>query len=76
MSNLDYDLVFIACFTGAAIWITGWWITSMLEAIQRTLAKLPAHMQERKEIVLPPREEARQGDVIFHFPTSLFGDRG
>lgn len=58
---------------GMGVWCYLIW--QALNNIQRTLAKLPAHLNERREIVLPPREEARQGDVIFHIPSSLYGDR-
>lgn len=73
--NLDATIMFCSAVFAFELGICLVAIVWALKDIQRTLAKLPAHMNERKEIVLPPQEAARQGDVIFHIPSSQYGDR-
>jgi hypothetical protein len=49
----------------------GWYLSEVLKSIQRTIAKLPLNIPEKREVVLSPRQEAREGDVKFHFPSSM-----
>lgn len=74
MNNVGAILI-VGAWVGMVIAISGYYLNNVLWALQSTLAKLPTHLNERKEIVIPPHEEARQGDVVFHIPTSLYGDR-
>ena len=74
MSEVNAILL-AAAGLGGVIATAAYFGTKALQNIQLTLAKLPTHIEQKREVVLPPREAARQGDVTFHIPSVLFGDR-
>ena len=54
-----------------AFGMSTYFLVEALTKIQRTIALLPVAMIEKKDILLPPHVEARQGDVQIHFPRSM-----
>lgn len=71
---MNLEVTMFMC--GMIAWVCGIiHIAWTLQDIQRTIAKLPLNFDQKREIVLPPKEAARQGDVVFHIPSSLYGDR-
>ena len=55
----------LAIFTGLYI------LAGELKQFARVVAHLPTALEQKKNVVLAPYEEAREGDIKFHFPTSM-----
>ena len=71
MSHFETCLLADVILISAVLAIGLYCVCAALDKIQRTIAALPTAMIEKKDILLPPHVEARQGDVQIHFPRSM-----
>jgi hypothetical protein len=75
MNNIESGMVILGAVVIGDVTICAIYLTRAIEDLRRTIAKLPEALPKQKEIVISPREEARSGDVTFHIPSVLYGDR-